>query len=284
MAGIIQPVFHQFDQSKIDDTRTNYHLSLQLSIDGFCFALFHIDEKRYIGIGEYRAYSNQHLEIATLKNILQNDPWIKGGFKSVSCVFPSQKSTLIPSPLFNEPEIRTYLALHSEVSADDELYSNALVSAPIRNCFTIPKQWREVIIEYFPNAKLLHLGTTLIEAAIQSNAQNNQLLIHFQGGQFDIVVTNNQSLLFHNSFNYQTSEDVIYYLLYVMEQLALDPNTATILLSGKIVKDSAIYKLLYKYILTIKFAEWPTTVNYAKPIQFSESHQHYPLIQQYLCE
>jgi len=284
MAGSNQPVFHQFDQSKIDDNKTNYHLSLQLSIDGFCFALFHIDEKRYIGIGEYQAYSNQSMEPSMIKNILQSERWLKGNFKSVSCAFYSQKSTLMPSPLFDEQEIRTYLSLHTDLVPEDELYSNALIHAPIRNCFAIPKSWRELIIEHFPNAKILHIGTTLIESAIQRKTNGIELLLHFQGVQFNCVVTNNHNLLFHNSFNYQTSEDVIYYLLYIMEQLGLDPNSIRIYLSGSIINDSAIYKLLYKYILNIEFIDLPSTVEYSKPIQLADKHRFYQLIQQYLCE
>lgn len=284
MTGNIQPVFHQFDQSKVDDNKTNYHLSLQISIDGFCFALFHIIEKRYIGIGEYQTSSNQTMDIHLFENIVKNEKWLQGNFKSVSCSFSSSKSTLIPSPLFDDQELRSYLSLHTDLSPTDEVFSNKLIQSPIRNCFAIPHAWSELIVSQFPNTNILNICSTLIEAAIQNNQKRTEIMLHFLGGEFKLVITNGQQLLMSNSFNYQTSEDVIYYLLYVMEQLKLDPNKSVLILSGKILKDSAIYKLLYKYILTIEFADLPHSVEYAKPIMQTETHRYYPLIQQYLCE
>ena len=169
MTGTIQPVFYQFDQSKVDDNKTNYHLSLQISIDGFCFALFHIIEKRYIGIGEYQTSSNQTMDIQLFENIVQNEKWLQGNFKSVSCSFSSSKSTLIPSPLFDDQELRSYLSLHTDLNPTDELYSNTLIQNPIRNCFAIPQEWNKLVFSKFPNVNILNINSTLIEAAIQNN-------------------------------------------------------------------------------------------------------------------
>jgi hypothetical protein len=49
------------------------------------------------------------------------------------------------------------------------------------------------------------------------------MTVHFSEGHFEIIIQN-QKLLFFNSFDYQTPEDFIYYVLFTAEQLSLNPE------------------------------------------------------------
>jgi hypothetical protein len=51
------------------------------------------------------------------------------------------------------------------------------------------------------------------------------MTVHFSEGHFEIIVIQNQKLLLFNSFDYQTPEDFIYYVLFTAEQLSLNPKT-----------------------------------------------------------
>ena len=70
---------------------------------------------------------------------------------------------------------------------------------------------------------------------------------------FEIVVIENGQLMFYNSFVYQTKEDLIYFILFTVEQLKLDPETIPITLIGDLTKDDERYEIIYKYIRFVDF-------------------------------
>ncbi len=284
MAGKHKPVFHQFDQSKIDDSKINYHLSLQISIDGFCFALFHLTSQTYIGVAEYVMSNNTDQTVtAFFEEVVKEDQWLQGTFKSVSAAFTATNNTLIPSALFEEERIEDYLSINIRSNRSDKLLHNRLIKSEIINCFTLDKDIYNVITKQYPGANLIHQGTIQIEAAAHQQLKNPTIFLQFNRKSIDIVAVKDEQTQLMNSFDYKTSEDVIYYLLYVMEQLAFNQNDTTVLLMGNIQKESNVYKLLYKYIHTLSLVEWPAVVQYAQPVKGLASHQFHLLIQQYLC-
>ncbi len=284
MAGKHKPVLHQFDQSKIDDSKINYHLSLQISIDGFCFALFHLKAQTYIGVAEYVMPSNTEQTVETFfEEVVSGDKWLQGTFKSVSAAFSASKNTLIPSALFQEERIEDYLSINMGSQHSNSLLYNRLIKSEIINCFSLNKDIYNVISKQYPGVKLLHQASIQIEAAAHQQLKKPAAFLQFNRKSIDIVAVKDEQIQLMNSFDYKTSEDVIYYLLYVMEQLEFSQNDTTVLLMGNIQKESNVYKLLYNYINTLSLAEWPTAVQYVQPVKGLLSHQYHLLIQQYLC-
>jgi hypothetical protein len=80
------------------------------------------------------------------------------------------------------------------------------------------------------------------------------MTVHFSEGHFEIIVIQNQKLLLFNSFDYQTPEDFIYYVLFTAEQLSLNPENFPLELIGNI--DSEIFfKIAYKYIRNVSLMD-----------------------------
>lgn len=284
MTGTFTPVFHQFDQSRTEESKTNYHLSLQISIDGFCFALFHLEERKYIGIAEYVIPSSSKILVGDfMASIIPNEPWLNGNFKSVSANLSISKNTLIPQALFEENQLETYLSINTGIAAVSQSGYDKLIRTESINCYTQNLQLANIITYYYPVVQFLHQNSTLIEAIASSADRNPNIHIQFNRMSIDLVVFVDNKLVLQNSFDYKTSEDVIYYLLYIMEQLGLSQEETIVSISGNILKDSAVYRLLYKYIKELRLVELPVQVDYSQPTRLAEPHQYYLLIQQYLC-
>jgi hypothetical protein len=49
------------------------------------------------------------------------------------------------------------------------------------------------------------------------------MTVHFSEGHFEILLSKSEVII--NSFDYQTPEDFIYYVLFTAEQLSLNPKT-----------------------------------------------------------
>lgn len=284
MTGIHEPVFYQFDQSRTEESKNNYHLSLQISIDGFCFALFHLQERKYIGIGEYAIKNNSTIKLEELiQSVLESDTWLKGSFKSVSVSLEQPKNTLIPSALFDENQLNNYLSINTGKYQIEGATFDLLLQTETVNCYEADKDLCKLISRYHPAASFSHQTSVSIESAAQVAYKGSTIHLQFNRTSIDLTAFKEGKLQLQNRFNYKTSEDVIYYLLYVMEQLSISQEETLLSISGNIVKDSNVYQLLYKYIKEIKLVELPTHVDYSQPLRLAEPHQYYLLIQQYLC-
>jgi hypothetical protein len=81
------------------------------------------------------------------------------------------------------------------------------------------------------------------------------MFIHFRHNHFEIVVIQNQKLLLFNSFEYNTPDDFIYYLLFTAEQLHLNPESLKLFLLGDIQEESELFKKAYRYIRNVSLYE-----------------------------
>lgn len=208
---------------------------------------------------------------------------MKLNYHSINIALINQKSSLIPSPIFDENELEEYLRLNFEINSDEQLMHDKLLQSGINNCYAVNRNWLEKIKSFYPNATFQHFSSSFIESSLQYSHHETAAFVNFDSKQFELLVKKNQQLIFYNSFQYQTAEDVIYFVMYAFEQLSLSNTETQVLLSGQIEKDSAIYQLLYKYIKEVDFVKVTEDVSYALPLDKKALYRYNNLIQQYLC-
>ena len=113
--------------------------------------------------------------------------------------------------------------------------------------------------------------------------RSKTLFVHVQSSQFEIIVLEGGKLLFYNAFEYQTTEDFIYYTLFVCEQLKLNPEEIPMILLGEVERKSALYDIVNKYIRNVTFGKRPVEIEYSYKLQELQDHFYYNLFSQYLC-
>jgi hypothetical protein len=63
----------------------------------------------------------------------------------------------------------------------------------------------------------------------------------------DLAVFSNKKLVFFNSFAISSPEDALYFLLFSLEQLNLDPESLKLRLLGEITEDDRLYEFCTEY-------------------------------------
>jgi hypothetical protein len=132
-----------------------------------------------------------------------------------------------------------------------------------------------------------HHSSVFIESFLlikRHSIEPMQVFVNVHSGFFDMVVIHDRKLRFHNSFAYSTAEDFIYFVLFVFEQLKLLPEKVLVTLSGEILKNSAIYEIMYKYIRNLDFAVPIAQVNDSYILQDVAAYQYQTLFNTILCE
>ncbi|MFM9057470.1 MAG: DUF3822 family protein, partial [Bacteroidota bacterium] len=99
----------------------------------------------------------------------------------------------------------------------------------------------------------------------------------------DVLLSAGHELVFFNSFRYRTPEDFIYYLLFSIEQLQLNPDTLPVVFYGELEKISAAWMLSRKYIRNVRFGEKPEGIATSYGFDQFPAHQYHALLSQVTC-
>ena len=100
----------------------------------------------------------------------------------------------------------------------------------------------------------------------------------------DIVIIEGNQLLFYNAFPYHSKQDFIYFIIFVIEQLNLNPEDIELKFSGKIDKKSTLYDIAWKYIRNIGFQELPASYRYSYVFNDIPAHYYFVLLNSGICE
>lgn len=283
-----KPHISLFDKSYNKSKSEQYKLYIELSNNGFKHTILDTQNNTFIGIEEYRFSDiyNDYSLVDPLKEIITNNSIYKNEFKAIIVAFVNNRSTLIPNAIYNADKLANYHQFNFSKQEEDQFFSDPLINLSAHNIYSIPDFISEVF-SGLKNVEFKHFSSALVETALIDAKRDKTLSlinVHILPSSFQVVVIKNQKLELYNSFTYQSSEDFIYYLLFVLDQLNINNEEATIKLTGEVEKNSVIYTILYKYIQTLIFGNRPENLKFSYIFEETPKHFHYALFNQFLCE
>ncbi|MCC6690856.1 MAG: DUF3822 family protein [Bacteroidia bacterium] len=263
-----------------------YRLAIQLGSDGMWAGVWDDVYNKILAVERF-AFQNAHNAniLSSLAGSAIRQPTILTyPYKQTSLGIVNTKSTLVPNALFDAGEKEALLKFNHPLE-DGELVSiDSLSNLDAKNIYACPQVIVQQFKELYTMLKIVHYSSPLIEQLLLSNKHNNKIkvVLHVRPETFDVIVIDSGKLLFYNVFNWQTSEDLIYYLLFVFEQLKLNPESTPVELLGDIDKNSSHYTMLLKYIRTIRFGSRPEALEYSAKISSLPRQNYYGLFSQFL--
>ncbi len=275
------------DKGLRPDLSEQYSLSIQLSPDGFSFCIFDASRNKYAGLMAYNFPSASPLLLNQIVgSIVKQNQWLNLNYQQCSLIYETAVTTLVPNSLFDESKIREYLKLNHHIAESDLVKHDYLPLPDAENIWAIPTDVVTMLNIHFPNARVFNHTSTLIESLLLQNKNREAeeaVFVNIRKSTFDIVILKGNHLLFSNAFQYRTKEDFIYYLIYVLEQLHLNPEKIGLTLMGEIVRISEIYEVTYKYVRNIAFAARNTDYQFSYVFDEIPNHIYFNLINIQQC-
>lgn len=271
-----------FDQKNV----ANYQILIQTGNDGLIVTVFDKIKNKFIAFEYYSFQSTFNFDvIADLFDIaLKESKIINLNYSRVTCVIINNLSTIVPSALFDEDRKKTYLKFNSALQGNEFVMTDHLTNLDAKNIFALPFSLKAKLDSVYKNVTYHHFSSGLIEniLAQNKNQPKKKLLIHIQPTHFETIVIENKKLLFYNTFQHHSAEDFIYYLLFVCEQLQLNPENIETVILGELEKNSAIYTLANKYIRNLKFGERSDDFDFSYQLQTFPKHFYFSIFNNYL--
>jgi len=256
-------------------------LSIQVSLNGLSFCVADTVSQKLL-ISDKVDFSDEKNPMTAkdeLEKLFQKHDIENMHFDEVVAVHRNTLFGLVPKSLFNPNNLNEYLKFNTKVLANDILAYDEVENHELVNVYVPYVNINNYIYDLFGEFDFMHNGTVLLQSLLNNQTQNQEItcFVHANKEQLDITVLNQRKLLLYNSFKYQTKEDFVYYLLFVIEQLELDPKNVTVKLFGSIEEDDEIFQLCYNYIQNISIFE-PSTAQLLKLGETSTASIDFTLI------
>ena len=262
-----------------------FQLITQISIDNILITVNEKSSNKYIAFENYTFQNVYNFDGVAdmLETLMKESKLIKHKYKSVVCVIVNNLSTLVPNALYEDDRKKMYLKFNTSLEGDEMVMVDNLKSMDAKNIFALHLSIKSKLDYQFQNISYHHASSALIDTLVlqNKNQTSRKLFVHVQQTHFEAIVIDGKNLLFYNTFNYHTAEDFVYYLLFVCEQLHLNPETIDVVLLGEIERNSTIYSLTQKYIRKLKFGERNDGAQYSYQLQALPTHYYFTLFNNY---
>ena len=227
-------------------------LSIQVSLNGLSFCVADtISKKVLLQVKRNFGKELSPYEVQKeLQDLMRENRVSDFGITETVVVHANKLFSLVPKPLFKKDELANYLKFNVKILANDFIDYDQIEGHELVNVYIPYVNINNYIFDLFGAFEFKHNATVLLESLLKSqvNGSGPVCYIHNTDRQMYVLVADRKKLLFYNSFDYQTKEDFIYYLLFTLEQLKLDPEQVSLRLFGQIEEGDALYKICYEFV------------------------------------
>lgn len=292
---------HTYSDPGLEKHRfSDYELFVRLSAEAITYCVSDINTGKYLHLESYdlsepgrKTYipgDSEMKDTAKLTALLENDlQWLTNNFNKTRVLVDQGNSTLVPEALFNENEKGSIFEFNIAGGPykEDELHHDQLQSVNAYALYHVPAGMTSLIEKFFPGAAVYHHSTSTIQSLYLKymNQENDrQLFVNTGKSRLDILRLQGKKLEYFNSFRYNTAEDFMYYLIFVVEQLGLNPESVELMMVGEIDRHSTLSDLILKYIRNVQFIKRNEELRYSFVFDQLPGHYYYNLLNASLCE
>jgi hypothetical protein len=262
--------------------------------DGFSFLVTHAqthqllklasyklgyDDVKYNGLAGWPVSSNEYF--ALLKKI----DFLKINYRHTHIAVTSFKITIAPYEFLQQDALDIVSAVHA-IGFEEEILTEPILDSGPVVAMLVPGYIKENCLGIFPDAVIRSAPAVFVKGIIRKHSQliARQVFINIHSGYFEISVIQGIRLQYLNTFRYSSPSDVLYYVVFVLEQLGFVPSEQDVTLMGNVAHGSTIAEELKMYCRTLHFAECPDGINYSEAFQDVAIHQYFTLLNIPLCE
>jgi len=267
-----------------------YQLSILVGMDNLVFFVFDAVSNNSLLLKAV-SYANRPGEtIQTgheLQSIFAREELFGHLFRRVRISLPAGPSVLVPSRLYNETEKETYLTeLVSANGTNGSIQHDEINEIGAHLVYYNDPGLVKILKKQFPTAHVVHPATPFLLGArrmVQEGSEHS-MFVHFTKKEIFVALFEKKNLLFFNAYSYSTAGDVLYFTLLTLDQFSLDPATTPLSLSGQILEDAEIYRMLARYLGQLQFIPDASFLKFGRRFKEVQPYFFFDLYSLSLCK
>lgn len=227
-------------------------MSIQINLDGLSFCVFNgalagIEQILYLPFSE-----NFELDF---QNFINENKILTQPFEQVKAVYHNHIFSFVPKAFFSSVNLYQYLKFNTDACENLPLRYQEISEFDAVNVFSVEEKVTPLLQKQYGAFLYEHFSYALLKVLLLHNQKFKEKAIyaHFEKNVFYLSVLEEGKLLFFNHFFFENEMDMLYYLLFSLEQLGIDTEEVPIFLLGEIFLKDVSYQLIYKYIRYVHF-------------------------------
>ncbi|GAB3938185.1 DUF3822 family protein [Larkinella terrae] len=275
-------------EDSFDVSMTDAHqLCLEMGKERFRFCIVEPVKRQCVWLEDYTfpTLLTESPLLPSLRTIYQNHPILQSSYwKNIHVSVNSPSFTLIPSGLFRKEYAAQYLQLMrgNPLSLSEHALAYAHKKEEFHAVFSIENALTDWLSATYPlqQITLVHQSSALIQAtsatdSVLSSAQ--KLSLNFEDDSVTIIFRKGGEFRFCNRFSYKNATDLLYYILYVINELKTEPKELQVVLFGEITPFAEIYASLESFLPHIHFGSTPAELQLISAFDDLPEHRYFSL-------
>ncbi|MFO7830096.1 MAG: DUF3822 family protein [Bacteroidales bacterium] len=265
----------------------SYYLSIQVGLNGLSFCILDPVRNKYIALEHQNFKSNQLFEdyLKDVEDYIEKNELLSQQYKKTKLIWLSTKNILVPNDFFDASKLKQLVEINHQLDDLDEIHFKSLKYNDIVSAFIVPNLIATLFLKKYPQIEFYNQQLPFINHIIQKHhSEQIRSFINIQEDFFELAVTKNGQILIYNSFNYTTANEMVYFILFALEQKKIDHKNTELVVSGFLDKKSEAYQALKKFIKIVKFDQLPDDFTYSYTFNKIPHHTYTNLFNLNHCE
>lgn len=202
-------------------------LCMDLQTDKLSYAVVSKSSKKIV---HQRTLSFDAYNRESVQALLQDEELFYD-YSSYIATAGGKRNTLMPVDLFNHSRADEIFKLNYSQPIDNLDY-NRIPELGIVNIYEIPLWIKSMFVIKFPRVRLVHPSTVLLKGVFDGDAWREKVHVYIESESFYLLITSKNKLQYYNRFDHTNLADMVYHILFVLEQKEIDPAKADLALYG----------------------------------------------------
>jgi hypothetical protein len=242
------------DESFDIDNTIQYILSIQVSLDGFCFLIIHPSENKIVAFKSTPLkISSENLLARRLKEWFESEELLKKSYETIRVFIFAENFTIVPEEL---SEIELFENLNPVLFQHDSNFNIVQNKIGVLNAqliFLLPADLGDVFYQYFKNQfEIIHPATKFLQSPIESKSRNSAVIIYTKKF-FYLIIYRDNNLLLANSFRAAHPNDLVYNVLNTFHQLEIARSETDLYFADSDVQSTKPEEVLKPYFTNILY-------------------------------
>ncbi len=233
-------------------TATIKSLSVLIHQDGLSFFVYNASKFEERLDHDFQVRANPIVILQTIEELHKSSPLLQQEFFRVRLFYHHEMFCIVPDEFFDPSRSSDYLKYNVHILPTDVLsHDDDLGDIPSSLVYIAFENINNFYFEKYGQFEYFHYGSTILNRLSKQQDHNSeQIFIEVFQSDFYISIFRKERLLSHNLFPFHAAEDVLYYVMFSIQQNELDPDTLHCSLKG-IGSLNTIHDLLFNYIRNV---------------------------------
>ncbi len=263
---------------------SNYELSILQRMDSFVYMVTDDNQQIHL-LKSYDLPASAAGSRASMEEIFRGDSFLRQPFRSIRIAIASDKFTIVPNRLYNPREKEVFLQQVTDVPSNYELRQDDLPGTASQLVYALPEIFLSFYRQHMPGSRFFHQLTPLMTGyrPLATHYGKKQVFLNISQGGLQIAFLKDGDIRFLNTFAFQSTADLIYFVMLVFDQHELEPENTPIHLSGQVLAESEIYMQLRRYFRNVEFLAMPALLRAGPKLLQQPGHLFFDLCNLLLC-